>query len=98
MRARIVPVCRPRLLLRLLWYVTPLSASSAGAAKLKGRFNARKIVVGTFDSSFPKCLTPKILFGEALLILAGLSFSDYGLTMMKHSERIAGLLWFAGAI
>src|SRR5690242_17260120 len=46
--ARTVPVCCSRLLLRLLWYVTPLSASSAGTAKLKGRLNAREIVVKTF--------------------------------------------------
>jgi hypothetical protein len=44
----------------------------------------------------PKCPSPKLLFGLAMLTLAGLWLSDYGFTTMKYSEPIAGLIWFAG--
>jgi hypothetical protein len=45
---------------------------------------------------FPKRANPKVLFGEALLALCGFWLSDYGFMTRKHSERVAGIIWFVG--
>jgi len=45
---------------------------------------------------FPKCLSPKILLGLALLTLTGLWLSGYGFTTMKYSESVAFVLWAVG--
>lgn len=50
----------------------------------------------------PKCPTPKVLFGLAVLTLGGHWLSDYGFTTLKYSEPVAFMLWavgfFGGAI